>query len=207
LRGVKPKVTHSCLSYQCLSRRSSEPKPNLYFDRAAAGSWAKPDWNQSSQDKIRDALSVLGAFADMSDGFGSKAVVDPVAGLIAAAIGWGGKPKSAAMHFNVHPTANDGTTVHTLTVEDVPVDGFWSLSLYNVKGLFEKNDRNAYSVNNLTATPNPDGSVTVQFGGCREGVANCVPIMKGWNDTIRLSRPRQAVIDGCWTFPEAQPAT
>jgi para-nitrobenzyl esterase len=179
----------------------------IVIEQAAAGSWAKPDWDQASQNKIRDALSILGAFADMSEGFGSKADVDPVAGLIAAAIGWGGNPKSAAMYFSVHPKANDGTTVHTLTVKDVPVDGFWSLSLYNEQGFFEKNDRHAYSVNNLTAKPKPDGSVTVQFGGCRDGAANCLPIMKGWNYTIRLYRPRQAVIDGSWRFPEAQPAT
>ena len=36
---------------------------------------------------------------------------------------------------------------------DVPVDGFWSISVYNADGYFEPNDRNAYSVNNITATP------------------------------------------------------
>ena len=53
----------------------------------------------------------------------------------------------------------------------MPVDGFWSISVYNAKGYFEKNDLNAYSLNNLTAKPNADGSFTVQFGGCDEGDA------------------------------------
>ncbi|MDM0015806.1 DUF1214 domain-containing protein [Variovorax sp. J22P168] len=35
--------------------------------------------------------------------------------------------------------------------EDVPVDGFWSLSVYNAAGYYEKNAANAYSLNNLTA--------------------------------------------------------
>ena len=52
-------------------------------------------------------------------------------------------------------------------MRDVPVDGFWSISVYNADGFFEPNDRSAYSVNNLTATPNADGSVTVHFGGER----------------------------------------
>ena len=90
---------------------------------------------------------------------------------------------------------------YELTVGDVPVDGFWSISLYNADGFFEPNDRNAYSVNNLTATPNDDGSVTVRFGGCDDGRANCLPIMEGWNYTIRLYRPRPEVLDGSWSFP------
>ena len=48
----------------------------------------------------------------------------------------------------------------------VPVDGFWSISVYNEKGFFEKNDLASYSMNSLTAKPGPDGSYTIQFGGC-----------------------------------------
>jgi hypothetical protein len=39
----------------------------------------------------------------------------------------------------------------------------------------------AYSLHNLTANPNPDGSYTVRFGGCQKGTVNCLPIMPGWN--------------------------
>ena len=90
---------------------------------------------------------------------------------------------------------------YKLTVRDVPVDGFWSISVYNADGFFEPNDRHAYSVNNLTATPNDDGSVTVHFGGCGDDRPNCLPIMEGWNYTVRLYRPRPEVLDGSWTFP------
>lgn len=55
---------------------------------------------------------------------------------------------------------------YRLTVRDVPVDGFWSISVYDAAGFFEANDRDAYTVNNLTAIPYDDGSVTVHFGGC-----------------------------------------
>jgi hypothetical protein len=87
----------------------------------------------------------------------------------------------------------------------VPVDGFWSISLYNAKGFFQKNVFDAYSLNNLTAKANQDGSVTVQFGGCQKNTANCLPIVSGWNYTVRLYRPRKEIIDGSWKFPEAQP--
>ena len=58
------------------------------------------------------------------------------------------------------PRKNDGTTVHRLTVRDVPVDGFWSISVYDADGYFEPSTRHAYSVNSLTATRSHDGSVT-----------------------------------------------
>ena len=68
-----------------------------------------------------------------------------------------------------------------------------------------KNDQNAYSFNNITAKKNPDSSVTIQFGGCDRKTPNCLPIMPGWNYTVRLYRPRKEILDGNWKFPEAQP--
>ena len=87
----------------------------------------------------------------------------------------------------------------------MPVDGFWSISVYNAKGYFEKNAQNAYTLNNLTAKPNADGSYTIQFGGCEQPTPNCLPIMPGWNYTVRLYRPRKEILDGTWKLPEAQP--
>ena len=98
------------------------------------------------------------------------------------------------------------TGEYKVTVRDVPVDAFWSISVYNRDGFFEPNDRNAYSVNNITAAPNVDGSITVHFGGCDDDRPNCLPIMDGWNYTVRLYRPRPEVLDGSWTFPSTQPA-
>ncbi len=90
-------------------------------------------------------------------------------------------------------------------MKDVPVDGFWSISLYDAKGYFDKNPYDAYSVNNITATKGADGSITVQFGGCDGKIPNCLPIMSGWNYTVRLYRPRAEILSGKWKFPDAQP--
>jgi hypothetical protein len=103
--------------------------------------------------------------------------------------------------------ANDGRTVHRLTVKDVPVDGFWSISVYNEKGFFEKNALGAYSINNLTAKPETDGSFIIQLGGCGKDTKNCLPIVKGWNYTVRLYRPRKEILEGRWKFPEAKPVS
>jgi hypothetical protein len=90
-------------------------------------------------------------------------------------------------------------------VRDVPVDGFWSITVYNAKGFMEPNPQNAYSVNNVTAKPNPDGSITVHFGG-DPSRANYLPITAGWSYVVRMYQPRAAVVEGRWKFPEAKPA-
>jgi para-nitrobenzyl esterase len=178
----------------------------IKVEQAAIGKFEVPSWDTASQDKVRDALSALATVRGNDTGamFGSRSEVDPIAHLIGTAVGWGGNPRSAAIYLGVYPKDNGGKTAHKLTVKDVPVDGFWSISVYDAKGYFEKNDRAAYSVNNLTAKPNPDGSVTVQFGGCRKDMPNCLPIMAGWNYTVRLYRPRRDIVDGTWKFPQAQ---
>jgi hypothetical protein len=85
------------------------------------------------------------------------------------------------------------------------VDGFWSISIYNKDGYFEENKFNSYSINNLTAKPNADGSITVNFGGCDDGRENCLYVMDGWNYAVRLYEPRKEILDGTWTFPEPTP--
>jgi hypothetical protein len=165
-----------------------------------------PDYDQASHTATRKALLELakGIGGLAGDAFGRKQDVDPVHHLIASAAGWGGLPEQEAKYIGVHPGLPVGE--FKLTVEDVPVDAFWSVSLYNADGYFEANDRNAYSVNNLTAVPNEDGSVTIHFGGCGDDRPNCLPIMEGWNYTVRLYRPRPEVLDGSWTFPAVEPA-
>lgn len=180
---------------------------SIKVEQASVGKFEVPNWDPQSQAKVRNALSALAPLrgSDTSVMFGSKSEVDPVAHLIGTAMGWGGNPPYAAVYPSFYPSDNGGKTVHKLTLKDVPVDGFWSISIYNAKGFFEKNGLNAYSLNNLTAKPNADGSFTVQFGGCRKDTPNCLPIMKGWNYTVRLYRPRKEILDGRWKLPEAQP--
>jgi hypothetical protein len=170
------------------------------LDANSSRPFEAPDYDAGSLDATRKALLELAKHAGGFDhAFGSKTDVDPVRHLLGAAAGWGGLPDQEASYVSVEPGKPVGE--YKLTVKDVPVDGFWSISVYNADGFFEPNDRNAYSVNNLTATPNDDGSVTVHFGGCDDDRSNCLPIMEGWNYTVRLYRPRPEVLDGSWSFP------
>jgi hypothetical protein len=170
------------------------------------GSFDIPNWDTASQKKVRDALLVLaGTIPDTKRMFGSRTQVDPVRHLIGAATGWGGNPEKDAMYLTVVPDRNDGSTNHRLKVKDVPVDGFWSITVYNREGYLQKNEYDAYSLNNITASKDADGSVAVQFGGCDGKIPNCLPITPGWNYWVRLYRPRLEILNGSWKFPQPQP--
>lgn len=175
--------------------------------QGAVGSFEVPNWDPVSQKKLRDALLVLAGMSgdENAERFGAKEKVDPIQHLLATAAGWGGNPREAAVYQMVVPKNNDGKTVQALTVKDAPVDAFWSVTVYNAKGFMAKNALDSYSLNNVTAKPNADGSYTVQFGGCTKDTPNCLVTPPGWNYTVRLYRPRQEILDGSWTFPEAQP--
>ncbi|WP_433706257.1 DUF1254 domain-containing protein [Paraburkholderia sacchari] len=169
------------------------------------GNFETPNWDKASQKKVRDALLVLASTVpDTAGMFGPKGTVDPVRHLIGTATGWGGNAAKDATYITVAPAKNDGKTIYRLSVKDVPVDGFWSISVYNREGYFQKNDLNAYSLNNVTARTGAGGTVDIQFGGCDGKVPNCLPITLGWNYWVRLYRPREAILEGTWKFPEAK---
>lgn len=165
-----------------------------------------PHWDPVSQNKVRQALLVLAAtLPDTKHSFGPKEQVDPVRYLVQSAAAWGGNPDKDAMYLNIVPPKNDGKTVYKLTVKDVPVDGFWSVSVYNARGYFQPNALNMYALNNVVAKKESDGTVVIQFGGCDGKIPNCIPTMPGWNYMVRLYRPRTEALNGSWKFPEAQP--
>jgi hypothetical protein len=162
--------------------------------------FAMPDYDKASYEAtLNPILDLAKGLARYIDTFGARDEVNPVHFMIGTASAWGGLPDKDAVYVNVQPDLPVGE--YELTVKDVPVKGFWSISLYNAKGYFQENDLKAYSLNNLTAKPDSDGSFTIRFGGCGDGVENCLPIMDGWNYAVRMYEPEQAIQDGTWTFP------
>ncbi|MCU1717761.1 DUF1254 domain-containing protein [Pseudomonas sp. 5P_3.1_Bac2] len=171
-----------------------------------SGKFEIPQWDQASQKNVRDALLSLNASLPDTNGmFGKKTDINPIRHLIGSASGWGGNPQTEATYLNVTPEKNDGKTIYRLSVKDVPVDGFWSISVYNAQGYYAPNKQNAYTLNNITAKKGADGTVDVQFGGCDGKVSNCLPTVAGWNYMVRLYRPQATILDGSWSFPQAKP--
>ena len=173
--------------------------------QADKGKMELTDFDQAQREKLHILLNEMALFSpDTSKAFGDAGEVDPVQHLIMTSAGWGGNPHRDAIYLNEVVAANDGTTPHTLTVGKVPVDGFWSITVYNEKGYFEA-PGSAASINNLTAKPNKDGTVTVRFGGDPKA-PNYLRIMPGWNYIVRLYKPGEPILDGSFSFPKAVPA-
>jgi hypothetical protein len=171
------------------------------------GTFEIPQWDPLSQKKVREALIALSnTIPDLRYAAGpNKDSVDPVRRIAAAASGWGLNPDKDAVYLNVFPEKNDGKTTYRLTVKEVPVNGFWSVTAYTADGYFNPNDLNAYSINSVIGRKDENGSITIQFGGCTKDTPNCLPVTDGWNYMVRLYRPRQEILDGSWSFPVAEP--
>jgi hypothetical protein len=88
-----------------------------------------------------------------------------------------------------------------------PVNGFWSLTLYNKEHLFEPNrlDRFSLGTKNKSLKYNPDGSLTLYFqnespGPDRE--SNWVPAPKDeFSLYIRSYWPKAEILEGTWMPP------
>ena len=177
----------------------------LKIEAVSAKPFVLPDYDMESYKKTYDALMELGrGVPDTFGMFGKKEDVDPIRHLIGTCIGWGGLPEEEAIYEIVEPNLPIGK--YQITVKDVPCDEFWSVSVYNKDGFFEKNDFESYNVNSTLAVPNKDDSFTINFGGCGDGRVNCLPIMEGWNYTVRYYRPRGELIEGKYKFPKPKPA-
>ncbi len=172
--------------------------------QADKGKLELTDFDQKQRENLHDLLNEMAAFApDTTKAFGDAGEVDPVQHLIMTSAGWGGNPRKDAIYLNEVVAKNDGVTPHVLTVGKVPVDGFWSITVYNEKGYFEA-PGTAASVNAITAKSNKDGTTTVHFGGDPKA-PNYLRIMPGWNYIVRLYKPGQPILDGSFVFPKPSP--
>ena len=172
----------------------------IRLETGSSEPFSMPEYDTTTLDETRNALLTLARnLTGFDRTFGAREQVDPVRHLIGTAAGWGGLPSTEASYIGVDPRLPVGQ--YELTVGEVPVDGFWSISVYNAAGFFEPNDRGAYTINNITGVRNGDGTITVRFGDYPADVPNALPITEGWNYLVRLYRPRPEILNGEWTFP------
>jgi hypothetical protein len=174
------------------------------IEQADKGRFQAPDWQKGEVEEMRNKVMVVAStVSDASKMFGVKEELDPVYWMLGAAIGWGGLPAKAAIYAINVPEKNDGKTPYALTVKDVPVDAFWSVTLYDDKGWMPVNKYNAYSFNNVTAKKDKDGSITIHFGGDPKA-DNFLPIVPGWNYLVRLYQPGPEILNGTWKVPSPE---
>ncbi|MBV7596575.1 DUF1254 domain-containing protein [Aeromonas sp. sia0103] len=89
-----------------------------------------------------------------------------------------------------------------------PVQGFWSLTLYNAQHFFAPNDLKRYSIGtkNKSLQTNADGSLTIYVQSTSPGKdneSNWLPAPKGADFSlyIRAYWPQAEALDGQWTPP------
>jgi hypothetical protein len=91
-----------------------------------------------------------------------------------------------------------------------PVNGFWSLTLYNEHHFFAPNELKRYSLGTKSKSmkPNPDGSLTIYVQAdapADDRGDNWLPAPKGEDFSlfVRAYWPKAEVMDGSWTPPAA----
>lgn len=75
---------------------------------------------------------------DTRKAYGKRENINSLRYTLAAASGWGGVPASEVTYQLIEPNLPPGE--YQVTVKDVPVDAYWSLSVYDRDGYaFKKN--------------------------------------------------------------------
>lgn len=104
----------------------------------------------------------------------------------------------------------NGAHAYTVTFpagQTPPVDGFWSLTLYNKEHLFEPNALNRFSLGTKSKLmkQNPDGSLTIYVQNASPGPErqdNWLPAPRdNFSLYIRAYWPKPAIASGQWTPP------
>jgi len=102
--------------------------------------------------------------------------------------------------------------IHFNKDEIPPVNGFWSLSMYNEKILFAANPINRYCLGSLsdpTLIKNPDGSIDIYIQRDLPESAKIpnwlpAPASGSFSLTLRLYWPQKLVVDKSWIPPAVQ---
>lgn len=107
----------------------------------------------------------------------------------------------------------DGTETYAVTFaagQEPPVNGFWSLTLYNGDHFFHPNDLKRYSLGtkNASLQRNADGSLTLYAGSKSPGAdkeSNWLPAPEGpFSLYIRAYWGREPILDGSWVPPKIE---
>jgi hypothetical protein len=107
----------------------------------------------------------------------------------------------------------DGHNLYSITFakgQTPPVQGFWSVTLYNDVHFFNSNPLGRYSLGtkNKTLQYNPDGSLTLYAGATSPGAdkeSNWLPAPEGtFSLYIRCYWAEQSILDGTWMPPQVK---
>ncbi|AUF82666.1 DUF1254/DUF1214 domain-containing protein [Tetraselmis virus 1] len=160
-----------------------------------------PTWDMPSYELTKHKIGkFLTSTFNSKGGAGKRGCVDTKKHLVATLTGWGALPERYAYYEIKIPAHNDGSVQYKLSVKDVPVEAFWSITIYDSDGMIQPN-KGPFSLNCFTAKPD-NGVYTINFTN-DTSKKNRLAIYPGWNYTVRMYRPDKSILSGDWMFPEA----
>ncbi|TDW59974.1 hypothetical protein EDF57_111103 [Novosphingobium sp. PhB55] len=118
--------------------------------------------------------------------------------------------------FDADGVSLDGQFAYEVTFpagEEPPVNGFWSLTLYNEHHFFHPNGLNRYSLGtkNKSLQRGADGSLTLHIGAQSPGAdkeSNWLPAPDGaFSLYIRAYWGKESILDGSWQPPKILKST
>ena len=107
-------------------------------------------------------------------------------------------------------SGNSSYLIHFGPGQTPPVDAFWSITMYNDKGLFVDNPINRYSIGKYTEglNNNTDGSLDIHIQNASPGSdkeSNWLPSADGtFTMVLRMYLPQLQALNGTWQLPVAQ---
>ena len=109
--------------------------------------------------------------------------------------GWGGMTSKQAVYPNFQPKNSNPAK---LILKDVPVDAFWSITVYDKEGWV---NGESFNINSSFAKANEKGEYIIHFGGDKSA-DNYLDTFEGWNFILRMYQPTEKYFDGSWKVPE-----
>jgi hypothetical protein len=141
---------------------------------------------------------------------------------LVTAIGLGAnRPQDAVYPTSLkdaHEEAYDGANKYVIRFDKgqtPPVEGFWSITMYDAQYFFVANPINRYSISpRQNLKPNPDGSIEIYVQKDSPGAdkeSNWLPAPAGkFILMLRMYWPNEndpSILDGTWTIPEVKKKT
>ncbi|MBF6183473.1 DUF1254 domain-containing protein [Nocardia otitidiscaviarum] len=219
------------LYYSSLSHSQTRPGDEALLDRLASIGWSpetkldlstlaeaeRTRWEQAwpkalahieldlGNDEVNGWRIARSDIGDYGTNYAARAVV-AYAGLGANLPQDAIYPATRVDASNTQLTSEHSYVLHFDASQLPPVQGFWSLTMYDEQGFFVDNPDNRYAVRGERLTKNPDGSVDIYIqrenpGADKESNWLPTPADGDFNMLLRLYWPDQAIIDGSWNPP------